>query len=148
MNTIVIEHLPVAELPPAWRAKLAKSTDALVTVRIEEEAQGTAPTEEFVTDDPAFGIWRDREDMADVAGYIRSIRASRFNDDDMPTEIDFSKGTRGKFFRPDAALNLPVYLDAEVQAYLSARAKARGVDVGQLVNELLKKDIELIEVAR
>ena len=148
MNAIVIEHVPVAELPPAWRAKLAKSTDAMVTVRIEEEAQRTAPTEESVSDDPAFGIWRDREDMADVAGYIRSIRASRFNDDDMPTEIDFSKGTRGKFFRPDAALNLPVYLDAEVQAYLSARAKARGVDVGQLVNELLKKDIELIEVAR
>ncbi len=44
--------------------------------------------------------------------------------------------------------NLPVYLDAEVQAYLSARAKARGVEVGQLVNELLKKDIELIEAAR
>jgi len=60
--------------------------------------------------------------------------------DDMPAEIDFSKGTRGKFFKPGAAVNLPVYLDAEVQAYLSARAKARGVEVGQLVNELLKKD--------
>lgn len=69
-------------------------------------------------------------------------------DDDMPAEIDFSKGTRGKFFRPDARLSLPVYLDAEVQDYLAARAKARGVDVGQLVNELLKKDIELIEAAR
>jgi hypothetical protein len=68
--------------------------------------------------------------------------------DDMPDEIDFSKGVRGKFFRPDATVNLPVYLDAEVQAYLAERAKARGVDVGQLVNELLKKDIELIEAAR
>jgi hypothetical protein len=29
-----------------------------------------------------------------------------------------------------------------------ARAKARGIEVGQLVNELLKKDIELIEAAR
>jgi hypothetical protein len=66
---------------------------------------------------------------------------------DMPAEIDFSKGTRGKFFKAGAALHLPVYLDAEVQAYLSARATARGVDVGQLVNELLKKDIELIETA-
>jgi hypothetical protein len=70
------------------------------------------------------------------------------NDDDMPAEVDFSKGSRGKFFKPEAQLHLPVYLDAEVQAYLSARAKARGVDVGQLVNELLKKDIELIEAAR
>jgi hypothetical protein len=68
--------------------------------------------------------------------------------DDMPAEIDFSKGVRGKFFKSGTATHLPVYLDAEVQAYLSARAKARGVEVGQLVNELLKKDIELIEAAR
>jgi hypothetical protein len=68
--------------------------------------------------------------------------------DDMPNEIDFSKGTRGKFFKSGAALNLPVYLDAEVQAYLADRAKARGVEVAQLVNELLRKDIELIEAAR
>lgn len=70
------------------------------------------------------------------------------NDDDMPAEIDFSKGTRGKFFKPGAALNVPVYLDAEVQAYFAARAKALGVDVGQLINERLRKDIESIEAAR
>jgi hypothetical protein len=70
------------------------------------------------------------------------------SNDNMPAEIDFSKGTRGKFFRPNARLSLPVYLDADVQDYLSARAKARGIDVDQLVNDLLKKDIELIEAAR
>jgi hypothetical protein len=70
------------------------------------------------------------------------------HDDDMPGEIDFSKGTRGKFFKPGARLSLPVYLEAEVQDYLAARAKARGIEVAQLVNELLKKDIELIEAAR
>lgn len=69
-------------------------------------------------------------------------------DDDMPAEIDFSKGTRGKFFKPGAQINLPVYLEAEVQAYLADRAKARGIEVAQLVNELLKKDIELIEAVR
>ena len=81
MNAIVIEHVPAAELPPAWRAKLAKSTDALVTVRIEEEAQAAAPAEEFVTDDPAFGIWRDREDMADMAAYVRKLREPRYRRD-------------------------------------------------------------------
>jgi hypothetical protein len=81
MNAIVIEHVPVDELPPAWRAKLSKSADAHVTVRIEEETQPVASAEAFATDDLLFGMWRDREDMADVAGYIRSIRASRFNDD-------------------------------------------------------------------
>ena len=60
---------------------MAKSTDAHVTVRIEEEAQTAAPTEEFATDDPAFGIWRDREDMANVAAYVRKLRAPRYNRD-------------------------------------------------------------------
>jgi hypothetical protein len=70
-------------------------------------------------------------------------------DVDMPVEIDFSGGTRGKFFTPGAALNLPVYLDAKVQAYLAARAQARGIEVERLVNELLlKKNIELIEAAK
>ncbi len=70
------------------------------------------------------------------------------NDDDMPAEIDFSTGTRGQFFQPQVRLNLPVYLEVEVETYLAARAKIKGIDVSQLVNELLKKDIELIEAAR
>jgi hypothetical protein len=41
-----------------------------------------------------------------------------------------------------------VYLDAEIQTYLSARALARGIEMGQLVNELLKKDIELVEAMK
>jgi len=69
------------------------------------------------------------------------------HDDEIPAEIDFSKGTRGKFAKPGATLELPVYLDPDVQAYLVARAETRGVDLNQLVNELLKKDIELIEAA-
>lgn len=69
-------------------------------------------------------------------------------DDDIPVEIDFSKGSRGKFFKPGARISLPVYLEAEVQDYLAARAQARGMDVGQLVNELLKQDIERIEGVR
>ena len=70
------------------------------------------------------------------------------SDDDMPDEIDFSSGTRGKFFKPGARSSLPVYLEAEVQDYLTARAKARGIEVAQLVNEVLKKDSEVIEAAR
>jgi hypothetical protein len=29
----------------------------------------------------------------------------------MKSEYDFSKGERGKFYRPDVELNIPVYLD-------------------------------------
>ena len=45
-------------------------------------------------------------------------------------------------------LNLPVYLDEEVQNYLQERAKSKGVEVAQLVNEMLKQDIKLIETVK
>ena len=70
------------------------------------------------------------------------------DDEDMPAEVNFSAGVRGKFLRPGARLNLPIYLEPQVQAYLSARAQAKGIAYGQLVNDLLKKDIELIEALR
>lgn len=62
-------------------------------------------------------------------------------DDDMPHAIDFSGGIRGKFCRPDAEIHLPVYLDAEVQAYLTAIASIKGVALSDLANDLLKKEI-------
>lgn len=70
------------------------------------------------------------------------------HDDDLPSEIDFSKGTRGKFHRPGTRLNLPVYLDDQVQATLAKLAQAKGIALSTLVNDLLRKDIELIEIGR
>lgn len=78
MNPIVFEHVPVTDLPEKWRERLVEAGSTTVTVRIEEEAPA-APAEAFATDDPAFGIWRDREDMADVAAYVRKIRQPRYN---------------------------------------------------------------------
>ena len=49
-------------------------------------------------------------------------------DDEMPAEIDFSGGTRGKFYRPGTTLKLPVYLEAEVQNRLTRLANAKGID--------------------
>ena len=63
----------------------------------------------------------------------------------MKPEYDFSKGARGKFFKPDAELRLPVYLDADVQSYLSERAADKGVPLGEMVNALLKREIQIIE---
>jgi hypothetical protein len=45
-------------------------------------------------------------------------------------------------------LKLPVYLEAEVQNRLIHLANAKGVDFSALVNALLRKDIELIEMAK
>lgn len=63
----------------------------------------------------------------------------------MREEYDFSKGERGKFYKPNATMNLPVYLDNEVLDYFSTKAKAKGVELNTMINELLKKDIALIE---
>lgn len=33
-------------------------------------------------------------------------------------EYDFSKGVRGKFYHPEARLNLPIYLEKEVEEFI------------------------------
>jgi cytidylate kinase len=63
----------------------------------------------------------------------------------MKREYDFPKGVRGKFFRKEAALHFPVYLDAKVHRQLERIAKKKHTEVGDLVNQLLKKDVELLE---
>ena len=65
----------------------------------------------------------------------------------MKDEYDFSNAERGRFYRQDAALAPPVHIDADVLAFLTAGAAARGMSLNELVNALLKKDIELIEAA-
>jgi hypothetical protein len=51
----------------------------------------------------------------------------------MKREYDFSKGGRGKFFRPDAELNIPVYLDPDV-----ARAFRSSAAVNKALRTLLR----------
>ena len=65
----------------------------------------------------------------------------------MKDEYDFSKAERGKFHSPNLRLIPPVRLEPDVLDFLATRAQARGTTVNQLVNQLLKKDIELIEAA-
>ena len=65
--------------------------------------------------------------------------------DDIPDDLDFSAGQRGKFYRPGATLSFPVFLDADVELTLTQIADARGIELSALVNELLKKDIESLQ---
>ncbi|TDT43537.1 hypothetical protein DES49_1356 [Halospina denitrificans] len=63
----------------------------------------------------------------------------------MQDEYDFSKAERGKFYDPNARHNMPLYLEEEVLKYFTAKAESKGVDLNTLINDLLKKDIDLIE---
>ncbi|MBU1055512.1 MAG: hypothetical protein KKC46_17065 [Proteobacteria bacterium] len=66
----------------------------------------------------------------------------------MKKEYDFSKGERGKFYRPDMKLNIPIYLDDEVLSFVEKIASKKGIDRSSVVNELLKGDIKLAEVMK
>ena len=80
MNSIVIEHVAINDLPAAWRDKLPLTRDALVTVRIEAET--TPITEQTaMIDNPMFGMWKDRADTTDVAAFARVLRAPRYGID-------------------------------------------------------------------
>ena len=70
------------------------------------------------------------------------------DDDDMPAEIDFSGGTRGKFHQSAIKLNVPVYLDEEIQRYLGDIAAKKGVPLSELANDLLKKEIAILETVK
>jgi hypothetical protein len=66
----------------------------------------------------------------------------------MKKEYDSSKGVRGKFFRPNAKVNVPVYLDGKVQQFVERIAERKRTDVSAVVNRLLRSDMELVETAK
>jgi len=62
----------------------------------------------------------------------------------MKPEYDFSKGKRGKFYRSDAVLNIPIYLDPDIEPVIRGLAEQTGQEVESLVNEWLRNNIQLI----
>ena len=63
----------------------------------------------------------------------------------MKDEYDFTSAERGRFYRTDVQLNIPVYLDQDVENWFAEKAKLKGVNLQSLINELLRKDISLIQ---
>ncbi|MDI6768016.1 MAG: hypothetical protein QME52_14440 [Bacteroidota bacterium] len=63
----------------------------------------------------------------------------------MKKEYDFSKGVRGKFYRANADLNLPIYLDADIAKFVQEFAKRKKVDAQTVVNKLLRGNKALIQ---
>lgn len=63
----------------------------------------------------------------------------------MKKEYDFSKGERGKFYRQDLKLHLPIYLDAETMETLLKFSKQKGMDVETIVKDWINKDISIVK---
>ena len=63
----------------------------------------------------------------------------------MKQEYDFSKAERGKFYRKGAELRLPIYLEAKLQNQLERIAQKKGKELSDVVNQLVKKEVELLK---
>jgi hypothetical protein len=63
----------------------------------------------------------------------------------MKRKYDFSKGVRGKFYRNNARLRLPVYLDEDVSKFVRECAKRKKIDPQTVVNKLLRSNKQMIE---
>lgn len=63
----------------------------------------------------------------------------------MKAEYDLSKGERGKFYDAEAVFQIPIYLEKDVDDFMRQLAVAKGKEVGELVNDLLRHNIELIQ---
>jgi len=69
--------------------------------------------------------------------------------DDMPKELDFRKGVRGLHHIPsDARVFLPASIERSVWQYFSTRAQEKGVDLSELLTDVLKRDIEINEALK
>jgi hypothetical protein len=62
----------------------------------------------------------------------------------MNVQYDFSKGERGKFYREEAILNIPIYLDPDVEEAMQSLTQTTDQNLGKLVNDWLRNNIEMI----
>jgi hypothetical protein len=63
----------------------------------------------------------------------------------MKNEYDFTNAEQGKFYRPLEKLDIPIYLDKEVKEFFAQkiRNKGRQFSLNEVINSLLKKEIEI-----
>jgi hypothetical protein len=61
----------------------------------------------------------------------------------MKDEYDFSNAEQGKFYIPVEQIELPIYLDKDIIQYLNERCLVTQESLQSLVNDLLRKDIEI-----
>ena len=71
---------------------------------------------------------------------------NEMQDDLLPEyDFDYSQARPNRFA---GRATVAVALRPDVLTYLEARATAKGLPLGEMVNDMLKKDIELIEAVK
>ena len=71
------------------------------------------------------------------------------DDDGISVEIDFTKGVRGlHHIPPGAKVLMPASIERSVWEYFSGKAAHKGVELSDLLTEVLKRDIEINEALK
>ncbi|MBL1209115.1 hypothetical protein [Geminocystis sp. GBBB08] len=63
----------------------------------------------------------------------------------MKQEYDFSNAEQGKFYHLNSKFNLPIYLDSDVEEFITNLADKKNVDISVLVNEWLRNNINFVK---
>lgn len=63
----------------------------------------------------------------------------------MKQEYDFSHAEQSKFYYPNSKFNLPIYLDSDVEEFITNLADKKNVDISVLVNEWLRNNINFVK---
>ncbi|MBN2424001.1 MAG: hypothetical protein JXR46_05970 [Calditrichaceae bacterium] len=66
----------------------------------------------------------------------------------MKKEYDFSDAERGKFYRENIKINLPIYLDSENQEFIKSIASRKKSDLSKVVNDLIRNNIRIAKVLK
>ena len=71
------------------------------------------------------------------------------DDNDLPGDIDFSRGIRGiHHVPPEAKVFVPASIERGVWEYFSGKAESKGIELAELLSEVLKRDIEINEALK
>jgi hypothetical protein len=74
---------------------------------------------------------------------------NNLEDDDMPDEIDFSTGVKGlHHIPPGSRIFLPTSIERSVWEYFSRKAEQKGINLEDLLTDVLKRDIEINEALK
>lgn len=63
----------------------------------------------------------------------------------MKAEYNFSQAEKGKFYNPNATFHFPIYLDPNVNEFMSKLAQEQNIELQALVNEWLRNKIKLTQ---
>lgn len=75
-----LEHVAGNELPADWQRRMHVHPGERYTIIVLPETRaGTIPKSRLKrSQQPLIGLWKDREDMRDVAAYVRELRKPRY----------------------------------------------------------------------